>query len=72
MYNIIMTGSNITDGCTDGDIRLQGGNSTFGRVEICINNIWGTVCDDLWSIPDALVVCRQLNLTYTSNIIIVV
>ena len=46
--------------CTQGAIRLQGGTATSGRVEICNNNVWGTVCDDLWGATDAQVVCRQL------------
>ena len=47
--------------CTQGDIRLQGGTATSGRVEICNNNVWGTVCDDdFWGTTEARVVCRQL------------
>ena len=42
-------------------MRLVGGKSpNEGRVEICLNSKWGTVCHDFWGTADAQVACRQL------------
>ena len=46
-------------GCESGTIRLvNGAVPNEGRVEVCRDNGWGTVCDDFWSEEDARVACR--------------
>jgi deleted-in-malignant-brain-tumors protein 1 len=56
--------------CATGDVRLVGGiaNSSSGLLEVCVNGVWGTVCDYVneWNHENAAVVCHQLNLP-TSN-----
>ena len=48
--------------CKTGEARLQGGpNVREGRVEVCINNAWGTVCNDQFGFEDAIVTCTQMN-----------
>ena len=57
----VMTSLSFAAPCTDGQLRLVGGNvDNEGRVEICLSNEWGTICHDYWSTNDANVVCSVL------------
>ena len=49
--------------CSYGAVRLVGGHNGSpleGRVEVCINNAWGTVCSESISERDATVICKQI------------
>ena len=49
------------ESCTNGDVQLTGSESvTEGVVEICVDNTWGSICNDSWGQQEAAVVCKQL------------
>ena len=44
--------------CTDYDTQLVGGASpNEGKVLMCLNGVWGTLCDETFSKTDAQIVC---------------
>lgn len=53
-----------TDECSTGTIQITplipNYNNTFGRLEVCYDGHWGSVCDDLADSVTAEVACRQL------------
>ena len=53
---------------TEGGIRLENGRNKFeGRVEVCQDGRWKTVCDNGWGNSEATVVCRQLRFSGNLN-----
>ena len=47
--------------CEHGSLRLEGGvASNKGQLEICINNMWGTICNDSFDNNAAKVACTQM------------
>ena len=70
MHNILLDPATVFSNCSDGDVRLVGGAaSNEGRVEVCMNRAWGSVCNSTtrdgrhgedWDLEEGRVVCRQL------------
>ena len=64
--NLIMYSLGI---CDDGQLRLVGGSTVMeGRVEICFNETWGTICDNFWTSNDGNVICRELGFSQYGTI----
>lgn len=53
---------NVAGECVHGSIRLANATETglSGRVEVCMNGIWGSVASKGWGPEEATVVCRSL------------
>ena len=57
-----------------GELRLAGRIHTTtytisGRLEVYINNTWGSLCSNGWDISDATVACKQLGYDYAQGAI---
>ena len=47
--------------CPEGAVRLIDGDiEQEGRMEVCSNGIWGSICSYGWGTSDAYVACKQL------------
>lgn len=51
----------VVTNCTDGEARLVGGpTANKGRLEVCRNQVWATVCSSYFGNDESRVVCGQL------------
>ena len=56
IYNI-----SIEPECNETSVRIVDGRTDDdGRIELCLDGLWGSVCIDSWDARDARVVCHQL------------
>lgn len=71
---LLVNGTVVASNCTSGDVRVNGINNNEavrGRVEVCLNKVWTTVCGSSgWDIQGARVVCNQLGNEYSQSYII--
>jgi deleted-in-malignant-brain-tumors protein 1 len=52
----------------EGDVRLVDGSSVYeGRVQVCHEEEWGTICNLSWDYREAAVVCRQLGYPFAGG-----
>ena len=50
------------DADAEGVVRLMGGPSKLeGRVEMCMNGEFGTICDQNWGEKEARIVCGEIS-----------
>ena len=62
MYAIAILSNNSknTVPCNDRDVRLVVSQYPgIGRIEVCANSSWGTICTNTWDDLDATVACRE-------------
>ena len=55
--------------CENGVVKLSGSSDAIqGRIEVCMNEVWGTICADFWDVNDTAVICRQLGFSAEGDI----
>ena len=71
----VLVSTTLAQSCGNGDLRLRGTGSTRlqGRMEVCYNNEWGTVCHSGFGDAEgpraAMVACRQLGFSDQGRIL---
>ena len=47
--------------CSTGSVRLVNGADKYeGQAQVCVNGVWGTICDNGWDKSDSDAFCGEL------------
>ena len=46
---------------------MNGSIAQEGRVEVCVNGVWGSVCGSGWTKQAAFVICKQAGYIYSGT-----
>ena len=67
--NLMLAATTQYVNCTDGDVRLIGGQTeNQGSVQVCYNNAWTYLCSGWWwGTTEANIVCGQLGFNSYGN-----
>ena len=71
LHIVLLVSNSLSQSCGNGDLRLRGPGSTRfkGRMEVCYNDTWGTVCQTAFASPAVngpvfMTACKQLGLSH--------
>lgn len=61
MLKLFIVLDTVPSNCSTGEVRLVGTEEgDKGRLEVCVNGAWGTVCGDGFDSYEAIVTCHSL------------
>ena len=61
VFDNLLDLNTVYSNCTDFDVRfINGASPNEGKVQICVNGVWGLLCSSSVDRNDARVVCSEL------------
>ena len=60
-FSVNVVSSVVVAECSTGSVRLVNGADKYeGQAQVCVNGVWGTICDNGWDKSDSNAFCGEL------------
>ena len=60
-FSVNVVSSVVVAECSTGSVRLVNGADKYeGQAQVCVNGVWGTICDNGWDKSDSDAFCGEL------------